>query len=270
MKKKYVSHIITFFAILLIISGLMLMLYATWPQLSSLIQYKTQTLLYTQLTAPTYPIKTPPTSFSSLIMHSCKSAKFTPTSPTPAQIQDKYLPLLAVNPEVIGWITIEDTPINYPLVQHSDNTYYLSYDSNNSPSVYGSIYIDHRNQSDLDNKNTLIYGHNMNNCAMFHALINFKDKDFFEKHPYIYVSNLYTQFAYEVFAVYVVDANQETIGVNYASDAAFLDYLNACQSRSLFTRPINFTATDQIITLVTCSYELDNARTIVQAKRITH
>lgn len=270
MKKKYVSHFITLIATLLIIIGLTLILYAAYPHLKAFIHYKTQTAFYTQLTKPVYPTKMPPAKFSSIIMQAAQLIKLTPTISADApKIQDKYLPLLDANPEVIGWITIDDTPINYPLVQHSDNTYYLSYDSSNSSSVYGSIYIDHRNKSDLENKNTLIYGHNMNNGTMFHALINFKDQDFFEKHPYIYVNNLYTQFTYEVFAVYVVDANQETISVGYASDQDFLDYLNTCKSRSLFTRPISFTADDQIITLVTCSYELDNARTIVQAKRIT-
>lgn len=269
MKKKSTSYIITFTSLLLIVSGILLVLYAAWPQLTAFVHYKEQSTLYLCLTSSQYPIKAPPARFSSLIMDSCKSIKFKTATPPPPQIQDKYLSLLAVNPEVIGWITIEDTPINYPLVQHNDNTYYLNYDSTNSPSIYGSIYIDHRNKSDLDNKNTLIYGHNMNNGSMFHTLINFKNQDFFEKHPYIYVSNLYKQFKYEVFAVYIVDANQETIGVKYTSNQNFLEYLNACQNRSLFKRFIKFTADDQIITLVTCSYELDNARTIVQARRLT-
>ncbi len=103
---------------------------------------------------------------------------------------------------------------------------------------------------------------------MFHALVNYKEQDFFETHPYILVSNLYETFTYEVFSVYVVNADLETIRVNYGDDADFLDYISHCQSRSLFKKDIILNDEDQIITLVTCSYELNNARTIVQAKKI--
>lgn len=268
MKLNKSSRLFTFIARLLMGTGLCLILFSTVPYLKEFIHYKNQEIFYNTLITNTYPVKIPSSSFSSLIINSCHIIDFTPTAPQEPIIQEKFIPLLEINPEVIGWITINDTPINYPIMQHSDNQYYLNYDSSNSPSIYGSIYIDHRNNSNLDNKNTLIYGHNMNNGSMFHALVNYKEQGFFEKHPYIYVSNLYETFTYEVFAVYVVDADKETIGVHYENDIAFLDYITSCKARSIFTKNMDFTATDQIITLVTCSYELDNARTIVQAKRI--
>lgn len=275
MKKGKSSCLFTCITALLMVSGLCLILFSTVPSLKAFIHYKKQEIFYNTLTAGISAAKTPSADFSQLITSSCNIV--VPSSPassstfkTPFAIKEKYLPLLEVNKEVVGWITINDTPINYPLVQHNDNQYYLNYDSSNSPSIYGSIYVDHRNNSSLENKNTLIYGHNMNNGSMFHALVNFKDNDFFKAHPYIYISNLYEQFTYEVFAVYVVDADYETISVDYENDQAFLDYVTTCKERSLFTRAMDFTADDQIVTLVTCSYELDNARTIVQAKRINY
>ena len=84
----------------------------------------------------------------------------------------------------------------------------------------------------------------------------------------IYISNLYKEFIWKIFAVYVVDADNETIDINYDTDEEFLDYIKSCEARSLFKRDANINKDDKIITLVTCSYEIDNARTIVQAKLI--
>lgn len=255
-----------FIAFFLIVCGSYIILFYLTPYFKNFIHYKKQEQFYTSLRNT--PIKLPPKNFSPIITTSYND--FITTSPLDLKptIQKRFLPLLELNKEVIGWITINDTPINYPLVQHSDNQYYLTHDSTNADSIYGSIYIDHRNQSDLNNQNTLIYGHNMNNGSMFHALVNYKEQDFFNTHPYIFVSNLYETFTYEVFSVYVVDADTETIGVNYKTNADFLDYISNCKSRSLFKKNITFNEGDQIITLVTCSYELNNARTIVQAKKI--
>lgn len=255
-----------FIGFLLIICGACILLFYMPPYLRNLLHYKAQEQLYMELSNT--PIKSPPRNFSSTIINSYNH--FTTINPDNLKptIHKKLLPLLEINKEVIGWITINDTPINYPLLQHSDNQYYLTHASDNSDSIYGSIYIDHRNNSDLNNLNTLIYGHNMNNGSMFHALVNYKDQDFFTAHPYISVSNLYETFTYEIFSVYVVNADTETISVKYKSNEDFLNYISNCQSRSLFKTNINLNEDDQIITLVTCSYELDNARTIVQAKKI--
>ena len=109
----------------------------------------------------------------------------------------------------------------------------------------------------------------MNDGSMCHELLNFKDETFFTSHPYLYISNLYERFTYEVFSVYVVDADVESIAPSFPSDEAFLSYLNICMARSLYPSNISFNPTDEIVTLVTCSYELPNARTIVQAHRVT-
>lgn len=195
-----------------------------------------------------------------------------PETPTPTEAP-KILPHLAVllerNEDIIGWINIPDTPINYPLTQHTDNQYYLEHNSAKEISAYGSIYVDYRNDKCFSNKNTLIYGHNMKNGTMFHELIKYKEEAYFRDHPYIYVSDLYETFVYEVFSVYVVDADTETVEVEYESDEAFMAYIKSCQARSKWPNDVDLKMTDQIITLVTCSYESNNARTLVQAKLIS-
>ncbi|WP_317076625.1 class B sortase [Clostridium neonatale] len=184
------------------------------------------------------------------------------------EILDRYKEILPVNKEVVGWIKFDNSKINYPIAQHSDNEYYLHNDANNNPSIYGSIYLDYRNSKDINDRNNIIYGHNMHDGSMFNDILNLKDKKFFEENPDIYVSNLYKELTWEIFAVYVVDADTETIDVNYATDEEFLDYIKSCEERSLFKRDVNLNKDDKILTLVTCSYETDNSRTIVQAKLI--
>lgn len=250
-----------FIAFLLIICGFCIILFYLAPSLKNFLLYKSQEQLCVNLN------NIPNSSSSNTIDFSNDIPDISKEYPTPT-IQDKFLPLLELNKEVIGWITIDGTPIDYPLVQHSDNQYYLTHNSKDDDSIYGSIYIDHRNNKDLSDQNTLIYGHNMNNGSMFHALVNYKKQDFFDTHPYIFVSTLSETFTYEVFSVYIVNADTETIGVYYKDNADFLDYISNCHSRSLFKKDISFNEDDQIISLVTCSYELDNARTVVQAKKI--
>ena len=262
-----------FLSILLMTIGLGLILFAMLPRLIGFIQYKHLQNYYNDLTGNvSIQADDLPSSTSPSPAEIPSSMSPVPTEvPSPShspQILSQFLPLLETNSEIIGWITLDDTPINYPLLQHDDNEYYLSHDPSNTASVYGSIYIDYRNDPSLHNQNTLIYGHNMNNGSMFHELLRFKEETFFNTHPYLSVSNLYKSFTYEVFSVYVVDADVETISPSFPNDEAFLSYLESCRTRSLYDREVSFSPTDEIITLVTCSYELSNARTIIQARRI--
>lgn len=266
MKKNRSSPLFRLCPIALILSGLSLVLFATLPRFIDFLHYKQMQTLYNNLTStPALADHVPPSpSFTTSLDTPLPSSTSSPSS----QILEQYAPLLEINPEVIGWITIDNTPIHYPLMQHKDNEYYLSHDPSNTSSMYGSIYIDYRNHPSMQNQNTLIYGHNMNDGSMFHELLNFKDETFFTSHPYLYISNLYECFTYEVFSVYVVDADVETIAPSFPSDEAFLSYLDSCMARSLYPSNVSFNPTDEIVTLVTCSYELPNARTIVQARRI--
>lgn len=232
-----------------------------YPKTKEYFEYKKQVTLYNELFENDLDNRVTPSI----------TASHSSTLPTPLEtptILPHLATLLEHNKDIIGWITIPNTPINYPLTQHTDNQYYLEHNSINEPSVYGSIYVDYRNDKCFTDKNTLIYGHNMKNGTMFHELINYKEENYFKEHPYVYISDLYETLIYEIFAVYVVDANIETVEVEYESDEAFGQYIKACETRSMWHKEINLESEDQIITLVTCSYETNNARTLVQAKLI--
>jgi sortase B len=183
-------------------------------------------------------------------------------------IMAKYKGLLNINKDIIGWIKIDNTKINYPIFHANNNEYYLHRDITRKKSVYGSIFLDHRNNKNMADKNLLIYGHNMLDHSMFNNLVYFKGRSFFEKHRYIQIDNLYTENMWEIFSVYIVDANKETIAVNFKNNNEFLNYIEKCKNRSIYKRNIKLNKADRIVTLVTCSYEFQNARTIIQARLV--
>ena len=265
MKKGRFTKIMDKVTWIFCIGGILLICVSIYPGMKEFIDYKKQVAFYNELVQNHEEVRATGSTDSKLLANTPMP---TLTSSEAPSVLAHIVPLLERNEETVGWITITNTPINYPLVQHTDNQYYLNHNSVNEPSAYGGIYVDYRNDKGLIDRNTLIYGHNMNNGTMFHELVKYKERDFFEQHPYMYVSNLYETFTYEIFSVYVVDADVETVEVTYESDEAFLNYIQSCQARSIWPKSIDLEPTDQIITLVTCSYETDNARTLIQAKLI--
>ena len=92
--------------------------------------------------------------------------------------------LWAENPDTVGWITIEGTNINYPIVKGTDNDFYLNHDFNGEENIAGSIYLDFESQGDFDGRNNIIYGHNMKNGSMFKDVVRYKDEAYFKEHQF--------------------------------------------------------------------------------------
>ena len=88
---------------------------------------------------------------------------------------------MKINKEVVGWIKFDNSKINYHIAQHSDNEYYLHNDVSNNPSIYGNVYLDHRNSKKINDRNNIIYGHNMRDVSIFNNTLKLKDKKFFEE-----------------------------------------------------------------------------------------
>ncbi len=112
-----------------------------------------------------------------------------------------FVGLKEVNPDVVGWIKIEDTPINYPIVHSHDNDEYLSMSWNLSESIMGAIFLDCACNSDFSNENVVIHGHNMKNGSMFRALNNYVDETYYEEHPYVWICTPTTQTQYAIISV---------------------------------------------------------------------
>lgn len=178
-----------------------------------------------------------------------------------------YKRLKYINKDYKMWIQVEGTSINYPVVQGKDNEYYLNHDFNNDLNSSGSIFIDYKNNIKED-KNIIIYGHNMKNKTMFQPLMNFKEEDFFNENKYIIVTINNKEYKYEIFSSYLIDANNDELKISFSSDNEFFNYINEIKNKALYKRNIHMEKEDKIITLSTCSYENESTRMIICGKLI--
>lgn len=184
------------------------------------------------------------------------------------EIRPQFDELLKINEDVVGWISIDDTKINYPIVQGDDNFQYLTRNYKNEDSLAGSIFMDYRNDVNFGNMNMIVYGHNMKDGSMFKELHKFLEEDFFYAHPEIYVDTLYDRFQAEVFSAYYTTTDFNYIQTDFASLNEYGALLEKMKNESTFETDIEVDETDQIITLSTCDYTLDpqKGRLVVHAK----
>ncbi len=172
--------------------------------------------------------------------------------------------LQEVNGDVVGWILIPDTDISFPLLQGTDNDYYLHYTWQKSWSSLGSIFIDYRSSGDLSDFHTIIYGHRMNNHTMFAPLHNYKQAGYWQAHPSVYIVDANGVHRYDIFAAYET-ATTDTYKLQFSDDAARQSYLDGCVRQNILDTGIVPTAGDRVITLSTCTGTGQSTRWVVQA-----
>ena len=129
------------------------------------------------------------------------------------------------NEEVLGWIMIPDTRISYPLVQGADNSYYLNHTWRKNYNSVGAIFMECRCSSDLSDFNTIIYGHNMNDHAMFGDLENYALAEFWKTHPYVYIALDSGVYRYEIFAFFQASVESITYGVEFRKEQTKAGFL---------------------------------------------
>lgn len=190
---------------------------------------------------------------------------------TPDQVSQKYtykennqLEWLNINDEYVGWLSIEGTNIDYPVVRGDDNKKYLNTDFFNKKSDAGALFMDYRNIAQFNDNHTVIYGHYMKDGSMFHNLHRYKDESYYETHDVIQLQGLYETRSYTIFSVYIESANDYELNLN-ALSGNDEGYLEEILSRSMYDFKIKPSSKSKILTLVTCSYEVDNGRMIVHA-----
>ena len=174
-----------------------------------------------------------------------------------------------INDDTIGWITIEGTSIDYPIVQASDNSYYLTHDCNGNKSKYGSIFMDYHNAADFSDKHTILYGHNMKNGSMFHDLNDYSSHVYLDEHTYIkvYSQGVYRKWA--IFSTYSTEPDFNYLQTAFDSPEEYSIFLNSLLSHSeVSNEKVQVTAEDKILTLSTCSDDLENGRRVVHAKLV--
>lgn len=186
-----------------------------------------------------------------------------------ADIRPQFQTLQAINSDIVGWLTIPDTTIDFPILQSKDNDYYLTHNYKKESMVAGSIFKDYRNKNEFIDRNTIIYGHYMDNQQMFGALYAYDDANFLERHPTFTYDTLAVSYDIQVFAVYDTTAQFDYIQTNFANDTEYAVYLKTVQKLSKFSTGVTVDVQDRILTLSTCDLNYStNGRFVVQGKII--
>ena len=174
--------------------------------------------------------------------------------------------LSKVNGEVFGWILVPGTAVSYPLLNGSDNSYYLRHTWRKESSVVGAIFLEESNSPRLSDFNTIIYGHNMNNGSMFGTLKKYRTKSYWRAHPDIYLTTSSGSRRYQIFAAYEVSTQGKTYQIGFPSDASRQSFLDYCLKRSNYNTGVTPHTYDTILTLSTCTGHGHATRWVVQAR----
>ena len=188
----------------------------------------------------------------------------TPYSNLGIEIPEKNLDwnkLHKENEDIYAWITVTDTTVDYPVLQHpTDNTYYLNNNIDGTPGYPGCIYTEDYNAKDFSDKNTVLYGHNLKDKTMFSSLHNYEEENTFSKDQYIYIWTENDVFVYKVFAAYEFNSNHLLLNYDYNNEYVYEQYIKDIfnvkdngYGIANIKDDIDVTKEDRIITLSTCT-----------------
>ena len=179
--------------------------------------------------------------------------------------------LRAINPDVVAWVYVPGTPINYPVVQGSDNQEYLHKAFDGSTgwlASAGTIFLDASNTSDLSDQNNALYGHHMNDGSMFASLADFEDQDTFDSHRDIYVLTPQGNYRLKTFALVKTTGSDAIVQTSFANDASYQAYVQDKLNRSVVSQKGDtLTAADikQSVLFSTCEYSQNDGRAVLFA-----
>lgn len=168
------------------------------------------------------------------------------------KLRDKYQ-----NDDVVGILEINNTDYIVPILQGSDNDYYLNHLPNKEENYMGSIFLDYRVNID-SSKKLLIYGHNSSRVDMpFKILEEFYDKDYYDNHKYIEITTGTTKKKYEIFSVHIETSDFSYMNINFSNDEEYLKHLQTLKSRSMYDTGVEVSKDDEVLILQTCSEHKD-------------
>ena len=174
--------------------------------------------------------------------------------------------LQAVHPRIVGWLTLEGTRLNNPVLQAADNDFYLRHNYKDEESRGGSIFMDFRNDANELGRHTIFYGHVLRNGTMFGDLAKFAEQAYANEHPVFFYETTQSKYELHVFAAYETTTDFYYIETDFTDDT-YMKFLNEIQARSAITMPITVNETDRIVTFSTCTTSAnDEERFVVHAK----
>ncbi|MCD8117537.1 MAG: class B sortase [Oscillospiraceae bacterium] len=174
---------------------------------------------------------------------------------------DSYVPIIvdweyleSINTDIVGWIYCPDTVINYPVVQTSDNEYYLKRGFNQQSNTSGTLFADVSSVIGINMCNFIVYGHNMKDGSMFGSIEGYVDQSYYEEHPVMYYLTPTETYRIDLIAAHIVESTLDNYPGYFDSTADYQTYLNQLTSASLFTTSATVSTDYQLITLSTCDY----------------
>lgn len=183
-------------------------------------------------------------------------------------IQVDFSELKKKNSDTVAWIQVNNTNVNYPIVQTSDNYYYLDHSYDKNYNEAGWVFMDFRNKPDFSSKNTIIYAHSRLDKTMFGSLSKVLKKDWYNNkdNHIIKISTPTENSLWQIFSVYKIEAESYYITTDFADTNSYIKFLETLKNRSKYNFNTTLNENDVIITLSTC-YS-DTERTVVHAKMI--
>lgn len=190
-------------------------------------------------------------------------------------VLDAYKSLYNTNKNLIGWLKIDDTVIDYPVMQTADNEFYLNHNTEQQPDKNGTLFLDASCDVTKPSTNYIIYGHNMRSGKMFGSLSKYKDESFCEHHSIIQFDTIYETARYEV--MYAFEShiyNEDEVVFKYYqfidanSEKEFDSYMEEMAKLSMYDTGVTAQYGDQLLTLSTCDYGETDGRFVIVAKRI--
>lgn len=180
------------------------------------------------------------------------------------------------NADIMGWLQIEGTNIDYPVLQTTDNSFYLTHNYKKEDSKAGSLFLDTNFDLEKPSTNYLIYGHRNTNGLMFEDLVNYKKEDYYKTHPTIKFTTLKEDCKYEIISVFlsrVYYKSEKNVFryyyfVNAENEQEYNDYIANCKKVSLYDTGKSATYGEQLLTLSTCEYSQEDGRLAIVARKI--
>lgn len=170
----------------------------------------------------------------------------------PANNKMNFNKMKSINDDIVGWIKVENTNINYPFVQTNNNEYYLTHFIDKSFNKIGTVFLDYRNNINTLDQNNILYAHGRMDKTMFGSMRNALDKKWFDetkdKNIYLYTENGY--YIFEIFSVYKIKTTDDYLKIHFNND--FQEFINLIKSRSIYDFDVNEKNYNKIITLSTC------------------
>ena len=178
-------------------------------------------------------------------------------------IRKSFQPLREINTDIVGWITINNTKVDYPILHGDDNEFYLTHNYKKEENLAGSIFMDFRNDKLWYNKHTILYGHRMKDGTMFSQIKKYEDQSFYDANPTFQYETITDRYEVKVFAAYVTTTDFYYIKTDFEETSDFMELVKEMKEKSEIQTNLDVQEDDRIITLSTCDYIYDEGRFVV-------